>query len=179
MSAEKLEQSELEQLTAYVDGELPADEASVVAERIAADPTWAAVADELAKLDGLLDAWDAPPLRRDLTEAIVIRTAQRPGMPRWVRLAAPLATAAAVLLLVWAFRSFSGNPEEPEIASTPRQTVEQKLVGELATVIGDLSEEDRFAVENLDVLENYDVLTDFETLEAIAEIERNAEAGDS
>ena len=70
--SERLErQSDLEQLSAWMDGELDAPAAEGVARLVREDPAWRAAWEEFRAVDWALDL--CPPVgpRRDLTEEIV------------------------------------------------------------------------------------------------------------
>jgi len=164
MSEPKLRQDELEQISAFLDGELPADQTRDVARRIDSDPAWAAAADELGKLESLLDAWPTPRLAGDLTTSILAATRRKQPRPAWVQWLAPLATAAAIVAAVLLLGPTGSRPG-PEVAGEP-------TVSPIEKVIEAVPREDRFVVENLDVFEDYDVLVRYETLEALAALER-------
>ena len=174
MPPRKLRQSQLEQISAYLDGELSADLSSRVAERIACDPAWSAVAKDFEKVNTLLEAWQTPPLRRDLTGAILARARQKRRPPGWLRIMAPLGTAAAITVAVWVFHAThpAGRPAVNMVGlATP--TGDDALPAELKRLVADVPQEDQFVVENLDLFEDYDVLTNFAALEALEQLERN------
>lgn len=98
---ETLTQSQREDLSAWLDGELDAAEAARVEQLVADDPVWAREAEQLRRLDALLDAWEAPAPADDLAE----RTRQYASRPRSraglvIRFLAPLSAAAAVIIVV-------------------------------------------------------------------------------
>ncbi len=175
MYAGKLEQSEIEQIHAFLDGELPAEQAEPVAARIERDPTFSAEANAYRQLDAFLDTWQAPPLRRDLTQAILARTARKREVPAWVRVLAPVAAAAMIFVVVWGFHavggSETGTPGRTPIVTNNGSNADTGGKTPLQKELAGLSAEDQFVVENLDLFVNYEILSSFETLEAIERLE--------
>jgi len=181
MSADKLTKIEAGQLHAFLDGELPAEQAHQVAARVESEPVFSAEAEAYRRLDALLDAWQAPPLRRDLTQAILARTAQKRDWPAWVRLLAPVAAAAMIFLAVWTFHAVNDGGAPPgrtpisqgHGSGTGKVTPLpiEPLPKDLAVIVAEVPVEDHFAVENLDLFTNYEILSSFETLEAIERLE--------
>ncbi|HYE59008.1 MAG TPA: hypothetical protein VD948_10905 [Rhodothermales bacterium] len=119
-----------ERLEAWLDGDLPPDEADTVAVLVASNPIWAEAADTARHLRRVLAT--APPLkappgfaeavlaqlgpRRD--RATVSRT--RRQVPRWVRFVAPLALAFLVVLST-RLPHASTTPSPQEVAEARRQ----------------------------------------------------------
>jgi negative regulator of sigma E activity len=161
----KLKTAQVEQISAYLDGELSPQQSAAAADRIRRDEAWGRTARSFEVVDSMLEAWQPPPLRRDLTGSILAAAHRRPPRPAWMRVAAPLAAAAAILLVVVLYQVVgppgrpSGNLRGQSVAQQPRAAEE--------TVLAAVPEEDRFVVENLDVIENLDVLANFETLQAM------------
>ena len=162
MVDKRLTPTQRDQLSAYLDGQLPADEAAAVAERIAADPRWRAAAEAYGRLDVVLDRWTTPRMRRDLTAAILAEARRKPPRPAWVRWVAPLSAAAAIVVAVM----LSIDGPAPRVASDP------PLHERVERVVQAVPQADRFVVENLDIFADYDVLENFDTLRAIAALER-------
>lgn len=166
-----LGQSELEQIVAWLDGELSLQEADQVAARVQSDPAWSAAAREFRQLDQLLDGWQAPALPRDLTGEVLARARRKPALPAWVRLTAPLAAAAAIVLVAVAFHAMRpATPAKTGGAGTVA-TANLAVTDDLARVV----QSDQFLVENLDLFKDYDVLKDFATLKAMDELERQGQ----
>lgn len=91
----------IEQLYAYLDGELSPAEAAEVERAAAADPAVALQLDELRALDQALGALPGVETDGEFTERVV-RAARRRRSGRIVRLLIPLAAAAAILVaVVW------------------------------------------------------------------------------
>lgn len=167
MSLEQLTQSQREQLNAYLDGELSAEQAQQVAARLAEDPTWASAAGELRQLDRLLDQWTVPPLRRDLSDSIVAKAQHRRGVPAWVQILTPLAAAAAIVLAVYVSQRVASD--RPAAPTAPGQAYN----AEIEQVLSEVEPDDRLAVEHLDMLQEYQVLASFETIQAMERIEQS------
>jgi len=160
-----LEQSDLEALSAWLDGELPAADADRVGGLVASDPAWGAAHRELAALDEALAAMPVPRPSRPLTERIVRAALRRRLAGRVVRIAAPLAAAAAVVIAVLALTT--GNPPRP-------RGIERTI----ATHLADVAPADRALVANLGIfapeVESFtDVrdVVDADTLAALASLE--------
>ena len=66
-----LSQSELEQLSAYFDGELPAEEAARIQSLIATDSAWAEALGDLQALDTAMDVYTAAQAQADLAGRII------------------------------------------------------------------------------------------------------------
>ena len=157
MTEKPLRQSEVEDLSAHVNGELKPDRAAEVERLIAAGPASRKAHQQMLATDALLDAYTVPEAPADLAERIV-RAARRRGRPRSVamrvvRVALPLAAAAAVVLAVVTRL----NPPVVERTTPPPETAKREV--------------DRLIKDNLDFFEDYDVVANLETLEAIERLE--------
>ncbi len=174
-----LTSTQREQLSAYLDGELPADQAAAVAARIAGDPRWQAAAAEFERLNEVLDRWTAPRMQRDLTASILAEARRKPPRPMWMRWLAPLSAAAAIVVAVM----LSIDPPAPKVATLPSPGDDGEAVVQaddrpapdaaasddpLEHAVAALPPKDQFVVENLDVFADYHVLAHFDTLRAIA-----------
>ncbi len=70
-----LEQHDLADLVAYLDGELPADRAAEIRKRIQADPVWGGAAEDLRELDASLDTWTVPSPSEGLADRVLAHVA--------------------------------------------------------------------------------------------------------
>jgi hypothetical protein len=196
MMDSKLTQSEFEDLSAFLDGELAEEASREIARRVESDAAWASAHSELLALDRLLDAYTAPAVDERLAERIcrpyrrasqrVLRSAG--GL--WRRLV-PLSAAAAVviglgILGVREYVSRDGGPVEPP--SVAANDVEPPDAGpddsddamdEVDRGLKDYSRAEQFAIVNLPMVrtvsDEYDVIANFETLQAIEQLERQQE----
>ncbi|MFP3936939.1 MAG: anti-sigma factor family protein [Phycisphaerae bacterium] len=174
--SEGLEQSDLEELSAYLDDELPPDRAERVRRKVESDPAWADALAELRSLNARLDAWTPPEAPGDLSERI-IQAAPGERRRKVLTLRRVLATtatvaAAAVIIAVTISRVETDPPVDDEARtaqSEPKKPSDTVKVSEEAV--------EEFAVENLGFFSDYDVLEDFETLRAIERAERSASSG--
>jgi len=167
-------QSDLEQLSAWMDGELSGPDARRVARLVQTDPDWRSSHEEFQRLDAVLQQWSAPPPPQDLTARILRAVRSERLLGRALRIGAAAVAAAACIAV--ALVLIRGRPDTPIRAPEPRAAVESQLAGALA----DIAPEDRFAVENLQMLrelpevqayrEIRDV-ADAETLAILAELE--------
>ena len=178
MMSESLRQSDLDDLSAWMDGEVEGRRAVEIERLVAAVPAWRRAHGELVALNSALDAWAAPPPPADLAERTIRRArASRTAVGKARRMACwlvPAGVAAAALLLVVMAR----GPRD-DSAGQRRQAaqVAPEAGAEIvATVLGDLPPGDRFLVENLDFFTGYDLcdlmaanetLLDVETLAAL------------
>jgi anti-sigma factor RsiW len=167
---EPLKQSDRDELSAYLDGELSAEQAEQVRRRAEVEPAWREALERLHAVDALLDAWQPPAAPPELAERIV-RLAGRPRrrVLTWRRVLAGAAAAAAVVALAIGLGRQTLRP-------VPQR---EELAGQIESPEAPMDREelDEFAVENLGFFKDYDVLTDFETLEAIERVERSRSSG--
>jgi len=166
-------QSELEDLSAYLDGELSPDRKAQVEALLLREPAWRAELAQLKAVDAALDAQVAPPAPADLPERVIgyVRRAQRHGrLVKRLRVAG--AVAAAIVLIAAAL----GRYVRPRTAPPPTRTADARAVqgnsakqaeAELEETLRDVAGTDRFVVENIDFFRDFDVLVNYETLEAI------------
>ncbi len=96
---QELSQTDRENLSAWMDGELSPQEAEIVAQNVETDSAWAQAYRELLTVDATLEAWNVPPAPDDLTERIFARARRRPE-PVILRVGRWALTAAAVALIV-------------------------------------------------------------------------------
>jgi anti-sigma factor RsiW len=167
---EQLRQADWDKLSAYLDGELGAEQAEQVRRRTQSNPAWAEALAGLRSVDDLLDAWEAPPAPPELAERIV-RAAGRPRgrVLTWRRVLTGAAAAAAVVAIAIGLGRQAVRPgPEPEKVADRSEAPAAPMTRE---------ELDAFAVENLGFFKDYDVLTDFDTLEAIERVERSRSSG--
>ena len=176
--SESLPQSDLDELSAWLDGEAEGQRANEIERLVSAAPAWRRAHRELGALNSALDAWAAPPPAADLAERTLRRVrASQTAMGKARRMAywlVPAGVAAAALLLVVMAR----GPRD-DSAGQGRQAaqVAPEAGAEIvATVLGDVPASDRFLVENLDFFTGYDLcglmaaneeLLDVETLAAL------------
>lgn len=116
----KLNEQQLEQLSAWMDGELEPAEAQRVQRLVADEPAWAEEHARLLALDRRLDAWAAPAPRDALAGQIVAaahRSRRRLVLVRWLT---PAAAAAAIVLAVVLLHAGPTNqPSQPAAQATP------------------------------------------------------------
>lgn len=112
----ELSQSDMERLSAWIDGELSPAEAETVARRVETDATWTRAYRQLQALDSALDAWEAPAPPADLVSRIVTRSRRKPDpvvlrVGRWILSAAAVILIAAGVLLHFSQRNTPANPQ--------------------------------------------------------------------
>jgi anti-sigma factor RsiW len=161
-----MKQSDFADLCAYLDGQLEGPRAAQVQELIASDDVWREAHRQMTQLDELIQACEAPAVPADLAGRIIshVRGRQRSSVIlKFVRYAAPLAAAAAIVIGVLVWQGVLGtfwHGEEVAIVKhdKPAQPEDRKVVEELV-------------VENLDFFKDYDVVNNLDTLEAIDRLE--------
>ena len=114
----ELKQDDFEGLSAWMDGELDAEQAERIAREVESDPVWGGAYRELLVLDETMDAWEAPAVPPDLTGRILGYAKARPitGARRLVRWLAPAAAAAACVIAVLLFHPTRTSPPQRRTA---------------------------------------------------------------
>jgi hypothetical protein len=96
----ELTSSEWDDLSAWLDGELPAERAKEIEARVASDPAWADAHRDMQAVEAALDSWQAPAPGDDLAARIRQAARQQRRPLRIPRLAIPLSVAAAAVVLI-------------------------------------------------------------------------------
>ncbi len=173
-------QLDIEDLIAWMDGELSGDDARRVARLVETDPHWQADFKQFRAVDHLTGLIEPARPGRDLTDRIV-RSAHQSGrqvyrrrrLVRVVKIVAPLAAAACIILALW----FGGPAPKPKTEGQPPAV---GVTAEIAAILKDVPQADRFIVQNLPLFRNYQKVTqyqqvcdlaDAETLSALTEME--------
>jgi len=170
--SERLRQSDFEDLSAYLDGELAAERAALIERLVAEEPAWRRAAEEVQALHRALETWPAPKTPEGLCERIVrgVRLAGRPR-PRIIRLARWLVPAAAAAILLVVTLTRQGRP-------APKADPGGSIVD---SALRSVPAKDRFVVEHLEFFQNYELysvvaknetLLDDRTLEALDSLEK-------
>lgn len=150
-------QSDLEALSAWMDGELPADQSQRVAGLVRQDPRWRAAHQDFLAVDAALDRLQTPAPGGELTDRICRAARRRRPVARAARLLAPLAAAAAVVIAVW-------------LGSTPPGPVSPNaLEGIFAEALADVPEEDHLMVEQMPMFQNYADIVSYEQVRSIVD----------
>jgi len=169
----QLGQADFDDLSAYLDGELPADRASEVERRIAADPVWARAHQELTALNAALGAWTAPAPPADMPDTLIrqILRADRRAMGLRVAgwLAGAAAAAAAVVIGFTLFRQPTQTPPQV-LVQVPTEVKRSAAYDKLPEA--DRAQVETLIIENLGFFKNIDVVQEFETLKAIEQLEQ-------
>ena len=169
---------DIENLLAWMDGELSGQEAQRVAELAETDPAWREAFEQFSAVDRLTGLIEPARPKRDLTDQIVRSATRRKSrLIRVARIAAPLAAAACIIVALQL-----GGPDKKPV------TEGQPSVGGVASIVAailkDVPAEDQFIVRNLTLFRNYDEVTqyqqvrdlaDAETLSALIELDNSEE----
>ncbi len=125
---QKLTTSQWETLSAWLDGELDAEQSQQIEQKLTDDPAWAQALTEMQALQQSLDAWSVPAPPADLAERIARTCRNQPAPSRIVRLALPLSAAAAAAVLIGIGVALLHNPSPepgpgaPGVAAKPAPT---------------------------------------------------------
>ena len=180
---ETLGNTEFENLSAFLDVELDGPRAAEVARLVREDATWRNAYRELAALDAALDAYTVPQPAGDLVDRVLFgvhASARRSHVLRVIAWVAPVAAAAAILLVAIALSArpggSGGTSPDPTITA---KAIEQEI--EASEAYQDVPQAQRAGLEEEIVknygvlrglLEDYDVVADLDTLDAIEQIEQ-------
>ena len=168
-------QSDIEDLVAWMDGQLAGPEADRVAALVRTEPAWQETYRQFQAVDRAMDFVAVPQPGGDLTDRIVRAAHRGPAVLRLVRVLAPLA-AAAVIVLGIGLGKFVGT------ASPPVHGGERAVAKFIDRQLQDIPEGDRFLVANLSMFQNYREVVSYrqvrpiidgETLSALAEMEHD------
>ncbi|MFB3893997.1 MAG: anti-sigma factor [Phycisphaerae bacterium] len=166
----QLRQSDLDDLSAFIDGELPDERTAEVRRLVDVDEAWQAAWRDMTAVDAAMDAYDSPAAPPDLAARIAANVAKAaPARSRLVFwFAAPLAAAAAIVLAVLAYHSIATQ------AGIGGTTIGQVTPMPTPPPVNTNKEVDQFASENFDFVKELDVLNNFETIKAIDKIEEES-----
>jgi len=160
-------QADVEELSAWMDGELPSQRAERVAGLVRTDPRWRTACEQFRAVDRALEALTTPRPRRELTDAIVRAARRGQATRRVLRVAAPLAAAAAIVVAVLATRPWrTGRPARP--TPTPAMSALEKTIAE---GLPGVRQEDRYLVLNLPMFEQLPEVETFTDVREVADAE--------
>lgn len=133
MYESKISQQDEYLLSRLLDGDLPADQADGLHRRMASEPELRAAYQEMGRLDQLLSARrdDQPNVdwnrfRREVMDRVESEAPTGGSVirfPGWLRIAAPLAAAASVVLVLTLYPIMTGGPAEKDPVTPGRVTV--------------------------------------------------------
>lgn len=126
--SDKLTQSDLDNLSAYLDGELADQDAQRVASLLATDQVWQEAAAGLADLDAALSEYTTPAPAGNLAARIIAASRKEP-MPQNVviRIAKYLVPAAAAAAAIFAFMHIGLPSDPPKPAVAMHQQVDPSV----------------------------------------------------
>jgi len=153
-----MKQSDLEQISAWMDGELPAEQADRVAQLVQQDDEWRAAYEQFRAVEqatDMLTGTIAPP--EDLHEKIIQSVYRRRRIRKALRIGISMAAAACILIALWIGGVFSWQGIRQPANVMPQDTshVIVKIEKEIDTIFKDISPEDRFIVQNLTLFKEY------------------------
>ena len=115
-------QLDLEQLSSWMDGELAPEQELEVQKLVSENPAWAQAYRQLQELDKALDQWEVPETPANLSSKIIRNTKPKPFIVRMTRWAAPLATAAVIVLMVLVLQQGSNMQGKPGFKTSGQTT---------------------------------------------------------
>ena len=170
-------QLDIEDLVAWMDGELSGDDARRVARLVETDPAWRADFEQFREVDRLTGLIEPARPEQDLTDRIVRSARRRRRLVRVAKIVAPLAAAACIILAL----RLGGPATKPVTEGQPPAV---GVSAKIAAILKDVPPADRFIVRNLPLFRHYDEvaqyqqvrdLADAETLSALIEIDNSEE----
>ena len=178
LPARELTDSEADELSAYLDGELPAEAAEAVAVSVRDVPAWRQTLCDYRDLDALLDRYTAPSapagLARRVTAFVRRRTRRRRVLAagRWL---APVAAAALVLIGLALFDGWRRPPVAGQGQTQAAVSAElQESAAFEAVPVQERPALQEEIIRHLDFFQDYEVVADLETLEAIEKLDEEA-----
>lgn len=178
----ELTESELENLSAYMDGELRSELTAEVAHNIQADAAWRQTRRDFQDVEGLLDHYTVPPASAELTGRIMsaVRRQQRSRQTlHVVRWLAPAAAAAAIIvvgLAVFGGGDWLSRPQTSGLVGSNIVKIGPELAGSTAFKAVPVDQRPALQEEiirHLNFFRDYEVVADvdMETLKAIEQLD--------
>ena len=185
---EKLNQIDLEDLSAYMDGELTDPSLSRVKDLLRTSPAWKRALEQLQAVDRAMEAYITPPAPADLARKVLAKVAlvHRPALIRpsfrWMIPLTAAAAAVIVLMLAGAIqrparhRGASGNPVVRTVTPPPG--------GQVNTTAQEPQEDEdyypevageNFVEDHLEFFRDMSVVNDLDTIEAIYNQQKQSE----
>lgn len=165
-------QIDWEDLSAWLDGELPAPRAVEIDRLVRDEASWRDAAEQLRRMDAALDAWSVPAAAEDLSGRAIasVRRSRRHSLRavRLVRWLVPASVAAAVLLTAVLWQNFRADSSSPVARAGPDDPIQR--------ILEDVPVQDQFIVEHLEFFQTYqtcgvlagnEAMLDAATLDAI------------
>jgi negative regulator of sigma E activity len=185
---QRIEQHEIDQLSAYLDGELSPGERGELEQQLEARPQLAAELEKLRRLDGLLGVYNAPAPSGALRGQILRAAWSQPRRPAVLRMApwAAAAAVAAAIVLAVVLGLGPGQDQPGQLAGGGGNASNAPVVelgGPSDEIVSErlaqVAREDQFVVEHLGFFTNYDLAQDLveadidaETMAALDQLER-------
>ena len=174
----ELTDSEIEELSAYMDGELPAQDAQRVVHNVATQPEWRQTLRDFKEVGQVLDTIEVPAAPEGLAGRVVSAVRRRQHRRHALRVGSWLAPAAAAAMVLIGLAIFNGTPNGHRSNNPANPTVSQELAKSAAFQAVPVKERPALQeeiVRHLDFFQDYDVLTDYDTLKAIDKLDSQAQ----
>lgn len=176
-------ESDLEELSAWLDGELEPSAAERVERLVATDPDWRATHEQFLAVDAAMKLLPPARPRRDLADRIVSRAFRRRRVVRAVVVAAPLAAAGIIVAILLAWPGKPPAREAPPGLATGVEEVQKDALAEkpvtqealaaveleIERILRDVRPEYRYIVRELSLFENYNEVLDYEQVHEIVD----------
>ena len=167
-----MKQSDLEQISAWMDGELAAEQADRVAQLVEQDDDWRAAYEQFRAVEQATDMLPetiVPP--EDLPERIIQSVYRRRRIIKALQIGVSVAAAACVLIALWIGGVFSRQGVKQPTAVIPQDTsyVIAKIEKKIDTIFEDVSPEDRFIVQNLTLFKEYPRIEEYRKVAEIVD----------
>jgi anti-sigma factor RsiW len=173
---ERISQTDFEELSAYMDGELTEPTLSRVKGLLETSPAWAKALERLQAVDRAMEAYAAPAAPADLAGRVLRKTTRAPAMARpSLRWVVPLTAAAAIVVAVLVYGAMNRPTKRKSGVVTPVvNKVPPPVAGQNNTVAPDVDDEEEypevaetFVEDHLDFFRDMGVINNLDTIEAI------------
>lgn len=154
-------QSDLDELSAWLDGELDPPSAERVARLVCSDPDWQATCEQFRAVSACMELLPPVGPARDLTDGIVRTARRRRRIGRAAGVLVPLAAAAGLAVAV--MLAWPSRPAGPEAPAGVQAKIE--------TILEDVPRQDRPIVRNLSFFQNYREVVDYQQVRQIVDAE--------
>jgi len=152
-------QSDIEELTAWLDGELDPPAADRVARLVAEDPHWQRTHEQFCQVAAAMELLRPAQPKQDLTDGIVRAAHRRRRRNRVIQVGTSVAAAAGILLAVLLV-----PPSRPP---TPPKSDDVEAL--IAKTLDEIPAEDRFIVQNLSLFQQYEEIADYQLVRQIVD----------
>ena len=152
-------QSDIEELTAWLDGELDPPAAERVARLVAEDADWRSTHEQFLQVAAAMELLRPAGPKQDLTDGIVRAAHRRRRRNRVIQVGTSVAAAAGILLAV--LLTPLSRPATP-----PGSDDVEALI---AKTLDEIPAEERFIVQNLSLFQQYEEIVDYQLVRQVVD----------